>query len=61
MKRSCLFLKEEEEGLGNLFKTSHYNDDQIMTINKREDLENFEFIGINCFEEILSSSDFYSF
>ena len=49
-------------GLGeilNLYKNPIYNDDQIMTINKRENLVNFEFIGINCFEEILTSSDFY--
>jgi hypothetical protein len=47
--------------LSNFFKIPLYNDDQIMTINKSEDLENFEFVGINCFEEILNSSDYYSF
>ena len=60
MKQSCLFYSEKDI-LPNLYKNSLYNDDQIVTINKSEDLENFEFIGINCFEEILSSSDFYSF
>jgi hypothetical protein len=48
-------------GLYNLFKTSLYKDDQIIAINKSEDLENFKLIGINCFEEILSASDFYQF
>jgi hypothetical protein len=63
MKQSCLFYSKGEE-LFNLYKNPLYNDDQIVTINKSEDLEdleNFKFIGINCFEEILSSSDFYSF
>ena len=59
MKQSCLFLNKEERELGNFYKTSLYNDDQIITVNKSENLENFKFIGINCFEEILSSSDFY--
>jgi hypothetical protein len=60
MKQSCLFYSLEEI-LVNLYKNSLYNDDEIVTINKSEDLENFKFIGINFFEEILSSSDFYSF
>jgi hypothetical protein len=62
MKQSCLY--NTVLGLGNFYKNPLYNDDQIITINKSEDLEdleNFKFIGINCFEEILSSSDFYSF
>ena len=61
MKQSCLFLEKKNiyEKLGNFFKTSLYNYDQIITVNKSENLEIFKFIVINCFEEILSSSDFY--
>jgi hypothetical protein len=62
MKQSCLYYTNGK--LGNEYKIPLYNDDQIMTINQSkdlEDLDNFKFIGINCFEEILSSSDFYSF
>jgi hypothetical protein len=59
MNQSCLDYTYGK--LGNEYKISLYNDDQIMTINKSEDLEKFKFIGINCFEEIQSSSDFYSF
>jgi hypothetical protein len=60
MKQSCLFYSKGEE-LGNLYKNPLYNDDQIITANKSKNLKKFKFIGINCFEEILSSSDFYSF
>jgi hypothetical protein len=58
MKESCLIYNED---LLNLFKTHLYSDDKIMTFNKNEDLKNFKFVGINCFEEILNTSDFYSF
>ena len=62
MKHSCLFYNSYKNGIiGNMFKTSLYNDDQMMNINNGEDLENLKYIGINCFEEILSYSDFYSF
>jgi hypothetical protein len=56
MKESCLIYNGD---LLNLFKTHLYSDDKIMTFNKNEDLKNFKFVGINCFEEILNTSDFY--
>ena len=59
MKESCLIYSGQY--LLNLYKTHLYNDDKIMTFNKNEDLKDFKFVGINCFEEILNTSDFYSF
>jgi hypothetical protein len=45
----------------NFYKSTFYNYDQILSSNSNEDLNKYKVIGINCYEEILNSSDFVSF